>query len=222
MFGYDHPYNVEDHNIILSHSIPNNLEQTSEHGRTVDMIRRLIDIYEQIFNIGITSDSNHFCPFKGGGDVAIFKTGSSSAGLLQGEGEGDEVLQGVAGLPGSPPGSVITPPKQGEYRCGTVENKMSNTQTEDSVNLQLRANMLLLCTKLLVNKILQSDDTANIKVLTCYGLQLGLTYKLKLLKLNVDFNQAFLQYEELFELDPCAFYPVYIDISIFHVLESLK
>ena len=61
-----------------------------------------------------------------------------------------------------------------------------------------------------------------INLLSYYGVTLGPTYPLKLVKLTVDFDSEGLLYEELFTLSPCAFYPVYVDMCILHVVESLK
>ena len=78
--------------------------------------------------------------------------------------------------------------------------------------------MMLLCSNLLVQKIKENKDPADITLLTCYGIQLGPTYALKL---TIDFDNCVLLYEELFKLDQCVFYPAFIDISLFFVLENL-
>lgn len=190
----------------------------------MNMIGTLKEKYGDNYDIAIISDSSHFCPFSGGGDVGIFKTGSISMALLQGEASPDETPQNASpsaeavdsASPNQP--QVVTPPRTGEYRCGSVENKVSSTQKEESVSLQLQANMLLLCSRLLVDKI---NEMTDVETLTCYGVHLGATYKLKLLKLTLDFSKENIVYEEIFTLEPCAFYPAFIDISIFHVFQSL-
>ena len=80
--------------------------------------------------------------------------------------------------------------------------------------------MLLVC-GVLLNKLLKTEDPANIDVLTCYGIQMGPLYRLKLLKLSLAFKEGTARYEELFNIDPCALYPAFIDICIYYVLESL-
>ena len=125
--------------------------------------------------------------------------------------------------PGPSSASNTTPPKQGEYRCGLIKNKVTHTQQESDVYLQLQANMLLLCSCMLLMKLNANPCEADaINLLSCYGVTLGPAYPLKLVKLTVDFNSEGLLYEELFTLSPCTFYPVYVDMCILHVVESLK
>ena len=50
----------------------------------------------------------------------------------------------------------------------------------------------------------------------------GPTYSLKLVKLSINFNTQTLVFEELFNLPPCPFYPVYVDVVIDHMLQLLE
>ena len=103
-----------------------------------------------------------------------------------------------------------------------LDSQLIHAQKETGVRLHLQANMMLLCSNLLVQKIKENKDPADITMLTCYGIQLGPTYALKILKLTIDFDNCVLLYEELFKLDQCVLYPAFIDISLFFVLENLK
>ena len=84
--------------------------------------------------------------------------------------------------------------------------------------------MVLTATTLLQRKI-QSSTTSedlNIHTLVCYGMLMGQTYTMKLLKLSIDFDAQILDFEELFSLHPCVVYPVYVDIVLDHILKSLE
>ena len=114
----------------------------------------------------------------------------------------------------------LTPTKEGEYRCGAIENKVTHAQQETAACMQLQANMLLLCSKLLVHKVLNDTDSADSTLLTSYGVLLGPTYALKVLKMTLNFDNGGLLYEELFKLDACLHYPAFVDMCIFFVLGS--
>ena len=66
------------------------------------------------------------------------------------------------------------------------------------------------------------EDLENIKILTCYGMVMGPTYDLKLLKLCINFDQGTLIFEELLKVKPCSVYPAYVDIIIQHIFAQLK
>ena len=151
------------------------------------------------------------------------RAGTTAAVLSTDTGEADE--EGVP--PPCPTNDAnLTPPKQGESRCGSLENKVCGQQNEEDATLQLQADMVLTTTTLLQSKIRALTTPAELRVintLSCYGLLLGPSYSLKLLKLSIDFNKQTLVFEELFKLSPCLLYPVYVDIAIddmFKLLES--
>ena len=65
----------------------------------------------------------------------------------------------------------------------TVQSKMTPAQSDEEVNRQLQANMILLSSCLLRRKIEENPgDADSINLLTCYGLQLGSTYPVKIIK----------------------------------------
>lgn len=111
-------------------------------------------------------------------------------------------------------GTSVTPPKEGERKCGLFKNKASGQQWETDAILQLQANMFLTCSKLLKEKMASAKTTADlqsINILTCYGMLMGPMYSLKLFKLIIDFEERKSIFEELFSFAPCTFYLVYVD-----------
>ena len=64
-------------------------------------------------------------------------------------------------------------------------------------------------------------ELESISKLTCYGMMMGQTYALKLLKLMIDFPKGTTQFEELFHLDPCSLYPAYVDMVIEYIFHAL-
>ena len=80
--------------------------------------------------------------------------------------------------------------EQGEARCGSIENKVSGQQSDVDVRLQLQADMVLTCTTLVKQTLKAVTTAAEIKIVnafSCYGVLIGPTYSLKLLKLSIDF-----------------------------------
>ena len=117
-------------------------------------------------------DCNHYAPFSGGGDINVFKAGTSSAVSVQGQLMLDEEESSAVAQPARPASPLqslqTTPPKAGEERCAVVENKVSSAQTE---LLQLQASMMLLTSNLLVRKVKTDIENAHkITSLTCYGV----------------------------------------------------
>ena len=83
--------------------------------------------------------------------------------------------------------------------------------------------MLLLTAGLLLKKLNEDPCKADsINVLCCYGMHVGPMCPLKLVKLTVDFNSASVAYEMLFSLSSCAFYSLYLDMSIFQVFNMYR
>ena len=67
--------------------------------------------------------------------------------------------------------------------CSILESKMTPAQSDEEVTRQLQANMILLSSCLLRRKIEENPgDADSINLLTCYGLQLGSTYPVKIIK----------------------------------------
>ena len=237
LYGYDHDYSVANGEIHLKHCLPPRVERRSENERTSILTSHLQKHYKCLDIFSFRNNYSHFCPFAGGGNITIFSKMTSSATILAGgDGDGD----GGDGGDGDGDGDVdgdgdgddqdatsqlnITPPSQGEYRCGSLENKVTGQQTEDQVRLQLQANMILTCSMLLERKLkatMTEAELESIGTLTCYGMMMGQTYALKLLKLTIDFKRDTTQFEELFSLDPCSLYPAYVDMVIEYIFHSL-
>ena len=121
------------------------------------------------------------------------------------------------------PSVDITPPKEGELRCGTAENKLlTHVQSDEDVAMQLQANMMLAASILLRKHLVGNPAAAaSIQVITCYGMQMGPTYPLKILKMVMDFEKGCCTFEEQFRLFPCGVYPAYIDIAIEYIVRRL-
>ena len=75
----------------------------------------------------------------------------------------------------------------------------------------------------LLHKTVSEDPAAAfpLKIMTCYGMQMGSSYPLKILKLVMDFENSLCDYEEQFCLHLCAVYPAYIDIGLSYIIQRL-
>ena len=233
LYGHSHPYTVRNGEIVIGHhlplaTVPEDLEP-SENQITVELVSQLKAHYGHHYNVMVGSghDSNHYCPFSGGGDVHIFRTDPANAAAVLEVVPMELVSESGETTPisGSRETTLnVTPPKAGERRCGAVEGKGScSLQSPSSVTMQLQADMVLLCATLLERVITSKPkDAESIGSLACYGIQLGLPIPLKLLKLTIDFDNQEMEFKELFSLPKCAHYGAYIDISLNYVFEALK
>ena len=163
LFGYNHEYKVQDGKIELSSEIPEVTgEYLSEHKHTARMVQDLLTTLGEEYDIDVVSgkESTHPCPFSGGSYVRIFKKGSSSAAVLQSTSEAEE---SDTDTPSSspPPPLNVTPPKRGEHRCASSENKVEHVQSISDIHLQLQANMLLLTAVLLLKKLQEDPGKAD-------------------------------------------------------------
>lgn len=223
LFGYSHQYTISQKGeIIIGQGLPPaSLTKLTETERTCNMAKALEKhVSTSNVKISLSRNSSHFCPFSGGGDLHFFCGQSSlSAAVVTTAAESSED-EHEHGSPAAAD-SQNTPPKAQEIRCGSVENKVTGQQSEKEVLLQLQANMILTCATLLEEK-LPTHSLPSIDYLVCYGVVLGPTYPLKLLKLTLDFVKQETLFEELFNLPPCPFYPVYIDIILRYLLHSIR
>ena len=72
--------------------------------------------------------------------VVLHTTGGEATEEAEATEEGEATATCV---PPTDPAFNLTPPKKGEYRCGTMENKLTGQQSELSAHLQLQADMVL-------------------------------------------------------------------------------
>ena len=90
----------------------------------------------------------------------------------------------------------------------------------------LPADMVLTSTALLKRKIetlkTPATELQTLATPSCYGMLIGPTYSLKLLKLSKDFENQTLMFEELFVLSPYVLYPMYVDMTIDHIIKLLE
>ena len=100
---------------------------------------------------------------------------------------------------------------------------MRAQQSPHDVTLQLQADMVLLCAHKLEQVVTSiPQDADSLQVLTCYGVQVGLSYPLKLLKLTMDFQHHILEFHELFNGPVGVFQGAYIDSALNYVFDALK
>ena len=213
--------------VKVEHRLPTRkLEPRSENERVhllVEELKRVAGgrLYIRAFG----SNHDHFCALSGGGDVQVFGVSGTTAAVLS-TSESDEEGVPEEGVPPPCPTNDgnLTPPKRGEIRCGSFENKVSGQQSEADATLQLQADMVLTSTTLLKRRIMASNPAQlqSINTLSCYGILIGPTYSLKFLKLSIDFSKQALFFEELFALSPCLLYPVYVDITIDHIFKLME
>ena len=118
----------------------------------------------------------------------------------------------------------ITPPKKGEQWCAALENKGTQcTRPPTHVTLQLQANMVLLCAKMLYESVSSEPENAEeISSLTCFGAQFGLTYPMKLLKLKMDFDERNMSFKELFVAPVGPASGAYMDLLLCYIFQALK
>ena len=84
--------------------------------------------------------------------------------------------------------------------------------------LQLQANMILLTSALLVLKVEAGEE---IEHMTSYGVLMGPSYRLKVLKLHIGFEDGTLTFEEQFSIDPSPVQAVHIDRVLDYVMGHL-
>ena len=182
-----HSYPLVDGKVALTHCVPSNIENECTHNIVVTLKQK----FQPRFRIkAFGRDNACFCTFMGGGDVHIFvESGSSAAneGAEATEGADENATEGAdenaEGVPLKVPATNITPPKKGEYRYGTMENKLMGQQSELDAQLQLQADRVLTSTTLIhqTMKGLKNPAELNVNTLTCYRMLMGPTNSLKLL-----------------------------------------
>ena len=243
--GYDQQYTIDGKGDMLTRVVcfpaPKNFQ--CEISRLYQMIEGLKLALGQHYTVECWfGNFSRHCPFSGGGDLSIFKSRSPSAVVVDlHSNDGTEQTTSDIGRTndgtddGITPdddtrdislGTKVSPTKPGEYRCISIENKIANSLGSDvdqeSITLQLQANMLLLSSTLLLNKVKEDPDKAGgINILSCYGLQIGLNCPLKILKLCVDFSKKELEYEELLNVSPTPVHHLYVDMALQHVVSCL-
>ena len=103
----------------LAHQVPaNKIKRIPKNDRSFCMRTGLTSVLGDSYSVTcLGNDSSHYCPFSGGGDVAILKSGSySAATILDADADSDNEE------PGTPCPQVpnVSPPKQGEYRWSVM------------------------------------------------------------------------------------------------------
>ena len=116
-----------------------------------------------------------FCPFKGGGDILIYKNthalaclttnpkialAESPASSRECTASPDVPAEYLVPPPGPTPDMTkdISPKKLGKSGNGAIEAKYSHQQTARAATLQLQANMLLLTSALVHSQIRAGEE----------------------------------------------------------------
>ena len=197
------------------------LYYVNEANKTGEMLHRLKNALKEANGYSVLisgGDDAHYCPFSGGGDISILNKDSSAAAVVM-----TPLLQQSA-TP-SENTAEVSPQNVGESRCCAIENKVSegvSMAQHDNVTLQLQANMMVLCSVLLKKILVESPGNAeSLNIISCYGLQIGMSCPLKILKLSIDFEKGNMTYEQLFSQHRCPFSHIYIDCVLQHVISCL-
>ena len=119
LYGYSHPYTIEDGEIKLHHYISQSpQEKIVENVRTMHMQNILTKRLEgaQVKIRGLNRNSSDYCPFSGGGDIEMFSTAGRYSAVVSGEDsipeEGEEGPEQGGMERGEVSGSsTCTPPK---------------------------------------------------------------------------------------------------------------
>ena len=223
LFGSDQKYAIREDQIEIKAplssavlSTPEDDDEARENERTSTLANEMKSYLTEEYVVRTSAgrgDSSHFSPFTGGGDIYVhFKPAAGACVLGVGEG-----LAEVAET-SSPVNS--TPPKKGEQRCAAIENKGPlATRPPAHVTLQLQANMVLLCVKLLRECVAADPEQAeDISSIT----QFGLTYPMKLLKLKMDFSERKMSFKEQFVVQVCPASGADMDLLLCHIFQALK
>ena len=164
------------------------------------------------------TDSSHFFPFSGGGDIYLQTDHSSACLRLSDEDDGEaEAL-------GAEEGTQVSPRKKGELRCtGAVETKFS-VQSVDKVLRQLQADMLVGATQQLKTIVTNEPTKAkDIKSFSTYGITFGVSiaHPLIVLKMTLDFETNVLDYLQLCRYEWSETFNVYVDGAFEYVMERV-
>lgn len=182
------------------------------------MARMLLSLEEATSHRGLLCGplrdvSTRYCSFSGGGDIYIERNGKLSACLMTSKHQEEEER-----------GDAVLPKKDGEFRCGSTENKRKTTMSTEAIIIQLQANMLLCAVDQLTKKLtINPGNAEEVKQLTCYGLSVCLQPNpIVLLRLTVDFECGQMKYEELYSSSAGTDSHVYIDCAVEYILRRIS
>ncbi len=167
------------------------------------------------------------CPFTGGGDIFINK-----AALALSNDTGVCLLRELeeTDFDSSHPDSPTSGPSQSFRGPSVIECKVgSGSQTVHEIELQLKANMMLvLCHQfynVLANTI-DSDATVmrlkDITTLAAYGMTLGSSTDLEVLKLQLNFKDNTFQYTRRFRYPHCPAIGHYSNGALSYIIRRIS
>ena len=207
LYNQDVSYSCEANTVRIEVETENQAEEATvgscEDSRCAQLMHNMRKLYPECV-IKVWANNNHFCPFKGGGDIVIYKNTHAAACLTTNPeialAESPASSRECTASPDAPAEYLVPPPgptpdttkdisqkKLGEHRHGAIEAKYSHPQTARAATLQLQANMLLLTSALLHSKITAGEE--DITLMTSYGVLMGREYPLKVVKLSVCFAE---------------------------------
>ena len=194
--------------------------ETTRTGNLLEALKSRVknDRYASIKVALAETDSSHFCPFSGGGDIYLQTDHISACLRLSDEDDGEaEAL-------GAEEGTQVSPRKKGEIRCtGAVETKFS-VQSVDKVLRQLQADMLVGATQQLKTIVTNEPTKAkDIKSFSTYGITFGVSiaHPLIVLKMTLDFETNVLDYLQLCRYEWSETFNVYVDGAFEYVMERV-
>ena len=200
LFNQDVSYSCEKYAVHVVVPLNNPPEEPNigsyEESRCAQLVHDMRKLHPDCI-IKVWANNDHFCPFKGGGDIIIYKNSLAAACVttdpeIEPLPESSDSSRECTASPDlstecsiPPPGPSpdatmdISPKKPGESRHGAIEAKCSHQQTARAATLQLQANMLLLTSALLHSKVTAGEE--EITVMTSYGMLMGREHPLKIL-----------------------------------------
>ena len=206
LYGSEYEYTVKDGGKISikdAHGCDRS-QFESNRSKMFDLAVQLQAQYGSSYSVGVGAlsghDASHYSPFTGGEDdvyISMTESGTSAVSAVV-----------VGGIP-----DQVQQQSESESTSDQETKPPMAQQSPRDVTLQLQAYMVLLCAHKLEHIVTCTpQDVESLQVLTCYGMQVGLSYPLKLLKLTMDFQDHELEFQELFKGPVGVFQGAYIDI----------
>ena len=154
IYGVNYQYKVtpEEKVIINDSSEMVVVEYGNENQRTDAAVAMLKQVFGTSLQVERTSrDTEQHCPFSGGGDIYIYHKMNAIA-----------IMTGVE------------EDWEKEIKCGATEEKVTSQQKNQSLCLQLQANMMVLSSKMIQKRIKSHPASCEkLNSITCYGLLIG-------------------------------------------------
>ncbi len=220
------------------------MRQRSETERTVVLLDELQKVpYVKHNNIHIQESPVFFkkesiCPFTGGGDIYINKSSLANNDIgvcLLRELEDTDFDSSYPDSPTSDPSQNFRGPSVIECKVGGS----SSSQSQRQIELQLKANMMLVLCHQLYNVLantIASEDHSNedhskdknitrlkdITTLTAYGMTFGCSTNLDVLKLQMNFEDNTFLYTRRFRYPVCPTMGHYANGALSYIIRRIS